>query len=322
MERQKYYDAQAKSQAVVRKAAEDITSTKLFRPQIDPTSVSILSDARPEMLLEGPEERFKRMSDIDKRRIDAHRLEKEKEIYNENDYSFAPNIDKVSRILGRTSSIDELYENKRGQRAKLNAARKAEDIVAKECSFRPKINATSSVVSFSSISPSNGREWDSCPASEEDANMKVKWLGDEKEKTSHSRHPTARVNMREPEKMARDIRLHLAEKEELRREILAEREISEIKDCTFRPNIPKYSRSSHNAPVVVRGIARHLELQSLSERKRSERAEREEAVFRVKNVKSFKKSGDGSTVVEVSMLVRDPILICCYVVFCRCSPFD
>ena len=99
--------------------------------------------------------------------------------------------------------------------------------------------------------------------------------------------------------MAKNIRLHLAEKDEKRREILAEREITELKECTFQPSVPKRKSSTYSTPVVVRGIARHLELRNLSEKKRMERTQREENAFKVKNSHTFKRTGDGNTAIEV-----------------------
>lgn len=301
MDRQKYFDLLAKRHAAERKAADDENAAKLFRPQVCPGSESILSDARPEILLEGPQERAHRMSGVEKRRMDARRQEIEQEVYNENDYSFVPNIDKVSRALGRASSIEELHENRRGERARMNAVRKAEDSIAAECSFRPKINRKYPSPK-SATSAETAATWSSCPVEEEEGRARVQWLGDRPNAASvnlpEAKHGM-RINLREPEKMARDIRLHLAEKEENRREILAEREILELQDCTFRPKVPKHKPSTYNGPVVVRGIARHLELQNLSEKKRKEKAQREKDAFRVKGADKFRRTGDGNTVVEV-----------------------
>ena len=304
LDRQQYFDHQSKCLAAKRKAKEDEASAKLFRPHVHAATESILSETRPEMLMEGPEERARRMSEVEAQRIAIHKQDIAQEVYNVNDYSFAPSIDKVSRMLGRASSIDDLHENRRGQRAKMDAIRKAEAANAQECSFRPKINYKHPPTSVEP-GPNDRSRWETCPVADEENAARVRWLGD----TTPQRgalgvgglqaQRTMRINLREPEKMARDIRLHLAEKEEKRREILAEREILELKECTFRPKVPRNKVSAYNSPVVVRGIARHLELQNLSEKKRRELALREEEAFKVKNVTKFKRTGDGNTVIQV-----------------------
>lgn len=321
-DRQKYYEKQAKEHADHRKAEEEKVESMLFRPCLYSSSESILSDARPEMLLEGPAERANRMSDLEKRRIESHRREIELAVYNDRDYSFTPNIDKVSRELGRVSSLDELHENSKGKRVKSDAVQKAEEAFSEECSFRPKINSSYPVTAPRAKSEHTD-SWDSCPAVSEDETSKVKWLGD-----SHADknvvgigHVPMRINMREPEKMAQDIRLRLAEKEEKRREALAEREMLELKECTFRPKVQKHKPSIYSSPVVVRGIARHLELQNLSEQKRKEKLQQAEAAFQVKNTRKFKKTGDGNTVIEVRGpgLYSNSILLVMPRVVCRLS---
>lgn len=308
LDRQKYFDQLSKDHAERRKQQEDELSAQLFQPRVHRGTEAILSSARPEMLLEGPDERARRMSQIEKQRIEAHRRDIEQEVYNENDYSFVPNIDKVSRMLGRSSSIDELHENRRGQRAKMDAVRRAEEITAQECSFRPKINRNYTAAEPSGRPYNQVESWDACPVAEEEMGVRLGWLGEHSSQGNRELskgvqvHGAMRVNLREPEKMARDIRLHLAEKEEKRREILAEREIAELKECTFCPKVPKNKSSTYSSPVVVRGIARHLELQNLSEQKRRDKALREKEAFEVKNAKKFRKTGDGNTVVEVGFI--------------------
>jgi hypothetical protein len=304
LERQQHYDNLARQQSLNRKAIEDKASEDLFKPQVQKSTNELLSHARPELLLEGPEERAQRMYDTEQRRILAHREDLENTIYNPNDYSFVPKIDRVSKILGRESSIEELYENRKGQRAKVNALKKAEDKLAQECSFTPKINNyhlkdTSKEIHSDSMHR-NG--WTSCSVAEEERQERNSWLGEPlKEASKLSSTSAVRLNLREPEKMAKEIRLHLAEKEEKRREILAAREIAELSECTFRPSVAKHNPTNFSSPVVVRGIARHLELKNLSDQKKKDKEDRERNAFKVKNANKFRRTGDGNTVVEVNL---------------------
>ena len=294
------YDAAAKKHAAAVRAEERSEAATLFKPKIQKSTGDILKHARPELLLEGPEERARRMSDDEMRRIEARKQELENVVYNENDYSFAPNIDRVSKALGRDSSIDELYENRRGQRIKTNLIRKVNEDIAKECSFAPQTNHKNSAFGLE-VSATGARAvpiWESCAVAEEDEMARRKLVNNGNRPLSA---PSAgmRINLREPERMARDIRHHLAEKEEKRREIMAVREINELSECTFQPALPHYKASSFNTPVVVRGIARHLELKNLSDKIRKEKEDRIKNAYKVKNINKIKRSGDGTTIIEV-----------------------
>jgi hypothetical protein len=136
------------------------------------------------------------------------------------------------------------------------------------------------------------------------------------------------VHMQHPERMARDIRQQLLEKEERRRAELVAREIEEMRQCTFKPSIPAYQPPSPQPsitasiyyettgqppsdgpdapPVVIRGLSRHLELQHLSAKQREDAERRERDAFTVKNVDKFRRAADGSTIVQPFVLSDIP----------------
>ena len=58
-----------------------------------------------------------------------------------------------------------------------------------------------------------------------------------------------------------------------------DREYEELKYCTFKPNINDGFPNSHNNVVVVRGLARHMELVELAQKKTQDQIEREIQVF-------------------------------------------
>ena len=76
-------------------------------------------------------------------------------------------------------------------------------------------------------------------------------------------------------------------------------EHEQLKDCTFRPQItpatappPKGRARRKSAPVIVRGLGRHLQLREAARRKKEEQREREEAAFNV-NARCLKKRDGG-----------------------------
>ena len=105
------------------------------------------------------------------------------------------------------------------------------------------------------------------------------------------------INMREPDKMARNIKHDLQRKEEHRRSEIIRTELKELKECTFQPQITVYPGSApEGTSNVIKGLDRHLELKELTARKKEEQKEREEEVFGVKNVDSMRRVEDGTTV--------------------------
>jgi hypothetical protein len=58
-----------------------------------------------------------------------------------------------------------------------------------------------------------------------------------------------------------------------------DKEYDELKDCTFRPTINQGIPEAHREVVVVRGLARHMELQELKQKKTRDQLEREAKVF-------------------------------------------
>ena len=127
--------------------------------------------------------------------------------------------------------------------------------------------------------------------------------------------------MAEPEKMQRDIRMHALHKEEKRRSELIAREIQDLRECTFHPDIDSslasLERQKHdNSPVVVRGLGRFLELKHLTARQKEDALQREREVFSVRNIDQYRRAEDGSTVVQVSYVDMYLCICICLCLFC------
>jgi hypothetical protein len=104
------------------------------------------------------------------------------------------------------------------------------------------------------------------------------------------------INMREPDKMTRNIKYDLQRKEEHRRSELIRSELRELQECTFTPHINQYPGSAPEGTAnVIKGLDRHMELKELTHRKKEEAREREDEVFGVKNVDSMRRVEDGTT---------------------------
>jgi hypothetical protein len=273
-----------------------------FQPNIvSGKSASILAEARPDQLNESSEERAVRMAYRDAEATEERRHKREQELYGH--LSFQPQIDPLSRALGRETGITELSENPRGKALLERACRERERLLGEECSFRPRINELSKRL----LAGDGDDEF--FQRSYLDKFTPLAWIEGEgafesmerrqEQVPPHQRPASSRINMIDPDKMARDIRTHLAEKEERRRAELLLSEIRELEGCTFRPSVMPFSPPVVSKPVVVRGFARHLELKNMTARQKTDRELREKEVFSVRNVDKFRRAEDGSTIVQV-----------------------
>ncbi|KAJ1441746.1 hypothetical protein B484DRAFT_442617, partial [Ochromonadaceae sp. CCMP2298] len=293
-ERQKLYlqrEALRKDQLL---QEQQTASSAWFRPQICPKSDRIVAVQRPEVLLESRELQAERLSGDGG--VEERRRQRAAELYG---FSFAPSIDPLSRALGRASSLEELVANERGVRRREEVRRRVEEETMGGVTFQPRINELSKQL----VEGGYDSGW------AQGAQAQGGWAGGcplyslEQPPLPEYTHQRGRINLLEPERMARDIRQHEQERQEHRRSELIAREIEELRECSFRPDL-NTSRSSlakvqrDSGPVVVRGLGRHLELMHLTARQKEQQRQREVEVFTVRNVENFRRPEDGSTVVE------------------------
>lgn len=303
----------AKDEERQRKATHE--QSRWFKPRTTEKSTAILSRTRPEQLMETVAERSERMAcqAVAKREDRLQQLEHE--VYGH--LSFRPAIDPLSRALGRESDVGELSENPRGRRLREAEQQRAQEREARECSFQPRINEASRQLLRSAGEEGGGpaeqeedylrryrsefaqRGWAES-AGTDDGTLYPKAAAAQELSLTPRTKIVGRVNMHEPEKMARDIRLRLLEREERRRAELLVREVEELRECTFRPAVAPYVAYSSAQPVVVRGLGRHLELRHLSAKQKEEARQREKDAFSVRNVERYRRAEDGSTIVQVT----------------------
>jgi hypothetical protein len=293
---------------------DEVESNQWFKPDITTKTNNILSENRPEIIEETPEQRSLRLYRDDAEDIARKRRQVEEEMYG--NIKFVPTIDPISKELGRSTGVKELSENKRGQRLKNKAKHTFEQRESDECTFQPQI--AQSQKSYLKELYSSGKvqagpnlfaphmAWGDvgCPVHHGDGSSVQSSNGDDAGK------PAGSINMREPERMAREIRLQQLEKDEKRRAELIVREIDELQECSFQPKIYRKPVRKSTRPVTVAGVGRHFELQYMKQKQDEEAKQRAEDAFRVKNVESFRRKVDGGTVVEVSKCSRSVYFLC------------
>lgn len=98
----------------------------------------MIKEKRRDLLNETAEERVQRLCVADEQQRLRHRKELEDEVYG--GLSFTPQLDPLSRQLGKTADLQELVENVRGKTVREQAKMRVEQKESDECTFKPTIN--------------------------------------------------------------------------------------------------------------------------------------------------------------------------------------
>ena len=232
--RQEQYQKAVQRRTDARRKQEEDSQEAWFKPEIG-KSAAIVAMRRPELLSETDEERATRLSAQDTADIASRKSAIEKEVYK--DITFHPTLDPVSAALGKKSSLQDLVDNPKGKSVRERARRQHEAQFENECSFHPHVldyRIDTSATSMYDGPPSYRYEMEHSIDGWASASQAAGDRGDKE----NSGVVQAKINIREPEKMARDIRLHLQEREERRRADLMARELEMLKECTFAPTVP------------------------------------------------------------------------------------
>jgi len=153
--------------------------------------------------------------------------------------TFKPSINEKSRKMARKKPLTELASNERARRAREEAERKAAEEWRQEHTFKPAIRKSA-----------------------------VKRTGE----------VPLQVAGTDPSVLLQRIAAYREEKEAKLLEARAAREEAELLECTFTPEVNQ-GVAPPGAPVVVRGLGRHMELQDLARRQREEQEKREAETF-------------------------------------------
>ncbi|RLN80471.1 hypothetical protein BBJ28_00001325 [Nothophytophthora sp. Chile5] len=274
-----------------------------FKPDIG-NADHVLKQLRPDRCAESSQQQLYRLTYNDPKRAELKKQRLRDQQYAQ--CTFKPEINPVSKALGRSSTLDELAHptldmqqdqptSKRSppqggrpvaaasssraalkqyfanKRFRSRVALEMEEAEKAECTFQPTLIASRKPVGCASTSK------------------------------LYSREPRATRSM----EWKSENLLHLIEAERQKKadEIEAKRnaqELKELEQCTFRPNLrksgprkrlpgtknsPSPPRNADDAgraseqPVIVRGLGRFLELRELARKQQAEQKQREEKVF-------------------------------------------
>ena len=169
---------------------------------------------------------------------------KTNEVYGK--YTFQPKIDKVSKALAEDHRRDLLENGMSNFQAKDKFAQRHEKYIAEKeasCTFKPEVYSA------------NLRKFDTVPST----------VGPDGPLTSQQEKIRTKLKARH-QKIAAERR---------------QRELEELKECTFKPLTNDFIADNSEEVVIVKGLGRHLELQELKRRQEEDKRLREAEVFGV-----------------------------------------
>ena len=214
---------------------------KLFQPTVSQANDILLSASL--RANESELERTERLAYVDGKRREAIVAHLQQQHFAQ--YTYRPQIDSISARLARSKTDDELSANPHGKVVKEELARKAADVAKAECPFRPKLGKKSE-----QLAASTGSRSALAPDS-------VDQLG---------------------ERLAAEQVDRAERLEKARRKVEAEK----LRECTFHPQLGSpidEQASGTSKPLVVKGIARHMELKMMAKRQAEDLAQREQKAF-------------------------------------------
>ncbi|GMH44293.1 hypothetical protein BSKO_12227 [Bryopsis sp. KO-2023] len=190
-------------------------------------------------LAETVEDRVERLAFKDAESRDCNRDALAKQHYSE--CTFHPEINPNSKKLGKSKTVEDLYHESRSKKSVDRAKQAAEVRFSQECTFKPATGRR----------PGRPRSVSAV-------------------RGSYSAGP--------PMDLLTRAQQHQSRKDQKLDHLRKQREKMEFKECTFTPDVIKDS-PKQDAPVLVQGLGRHIELQQLAARLKEDQNQREAKAF-------------------------------------------
>ncbi|KAJ7514687.1 hypothetical protein O6H91_23G055500 [Diphasiastrum complanatum] len=125
-----------------KKEREVLPADFTFRPNIGNASLILEQSMWKSVFQESASERVERLAYRDKDRQLLIREKVSEEYYAQ--FNFQPEIDDISKLVGRSTSIKDLYSNRKGKKVKEALEQAARDDFQQKCPFRPEVSINKS----------------------------------------------------------------------------------------------------------------------------------------------------------------------------------
>ena len=205
--------------------------TYAFSPNIG-NADEVLAAVRPERMLESAAERAVRLAILEPQAADASRRQNREALWRAERQEVE--VNQVSQKVGRRTPLEELALPRQPSKRMAQHEDSMSRDLERCCTFQPRINPTSASM-----------------ASKQGALA-----------------ATYRLNPRNPKQVSSKIAHIQSSKRKTQETARAQREYSELEECTFEPSTTSMPREQTD-PIVVRGLARHLERQEKARKARA-----------------------------------------------------
>ena len=217
-------------------------------------------------------------------------------------HTFKPSISKTSDEICKANRGVDIYDRLTNRDKKRMDFVK--DAIAQEYyskfSFQPQINQISSVIAAPTGLTELVNNTKSKKVKEELVNKVLEKenysfqpkLISENDKYLQDRKPLS--VMKEPEKFLKRKDMKIAK-------AVMEMECEQLQECTFQPTINTSCKTESDAPIVIKGLGKHIERGERAKRIQEEKKERHDEVFRPK---VYSKKLGGATIIEPFCLTK------------------
>lgn len=257
LKRQEAYEARNRTRREIDK--HGVRNKPKFKPTISATS-HLLVESKLERIGETEQDRLQRMAFKNKQRNEALKECIREQYYAQ--YNFQPEINKISKIIGRPTDLDELVSNERNRQLIQDLEMKAEEEHAKKYRFQPQLLTDPEIAKNSRF----------------------------------------RIDPQDTENVMQRIEEIQREKERKIEETKKIMQYEEMQGCTFQPqrvntrNVDPGKFSTK--PVIVPGLGKHMERIERAKKLKEEQEEREKKAFEINSSHRGQNNGISYTIPE------------------------
>lgn len=257
LKRQEAYEARNRTRREIDK--HGVRDKPRFKPTISATS-HLLVESKLERIGETEQDKLQRLAFKNKQRNEALKECIREQYYAQ--YNFQPEINKISKIIGRPTELDELVSNERNRQLIQELEMKAEEEHARKHIFQPQLLTDPEIAKNSRF----------------------------------------RIDPQDTENVMQRIEDIQLEKERKIEETKKIMQYEEMQGCTFQPQRTntrdvdpgKFSKK----PVIVPGLGKHMERIERAKKLKEEQEEREKKAFEINSSQRGQNNGVSYTIPE------------------------
>jgi hypothetical protein len=234
----RFYDRQISFlEKQLQKAHQSTSSEYSFAPQINTISKMLTAEDRQR---ETRQERIQRLFAEDWKRKEELHFQQQERFYSQQ--TFQPEINPISKLIGRSKTVDELASDTSRQAKLEEAIEAAERAFQKAHPFKPALSRRTSMYS------------------------------------------KPHLDLKDSSSIIASIEAYYEEKKKKMAALKAQLEKEKMNKCTFQPQVHTQVPNQDDGPVLVAGLAKHLQLKERAKQLEEEKKRKQEEAFKPRNM--------------------------------------